>query len=59
MKPRILLVDDDPLLLAGLKRQLRRHFHILTATGGLEALQMVEAQADPLMVVVRITGCRG
>ena len=62
MKPRILLVDDDPLLLAGLNRQLRRHFHILTATGGLEALQMVEAQADPLMVVVsdyRMPGMNG
>jgi serine phosphatase RsbU (regulator of sigma subunit) len=62
MKPRILLVDDDPLLLAGLKRQLRRHFHILTAAGGIEALQMVEAQDDPLMVVVsdyRMPGMNG
>jgi len=62
MKPRILLVDDDPLLLAGLKRQLRRHFHIQTATGGQEALQLVEAQNDPLMVVVsdyRMPGMNG
>ena len=62
MKPRILLVDDDPLLLAGLKRQLRRHFHIQTATGGQEALHMVEAQNDPLMVVVsdyRMPGMNG
>lgn len=62
MKPRILLVDDDPLLLAGLKRQLRRHFHIQTATGGQEALHMVEAQDDPLMVVVsdyRMPGMNG
>jgi len=62
MKPRILLVDDDPLLLAGLKRQLRRHFHIQTAAGGQEALHMVEAQDDPLMVVVsdyRMPGMNG
>lgn len=62
MKPRILLVDDDPLLLAGLERQLRRHFHIQTATGGQEALHMVEAQKDSLMVVVsdyRMPGMNG
>ena len=51
MKPRILLVDDDPLLLAGLKRKLRKHFHIETAPGGREALQMMEAH-EAYMVVV-------
>ena len=61
VKPRILLVDDDPLLLAGLKRQLRRQFHIETAPGAREALQMVEGQ-DPYTVVVsdfRMPGMNG
>ena len=62
MKPRILLVDDDPLLLAGLRCQLRRHFHIEIAPGGAEALRMVETQAAPFMVVVsdyRMPGMNG
>ena len=61
MKPRILLVDDDPMLLAGLKRQFRRQFHIDTAPGGAEALQMV-AEGDPYTVVVsdfRMPGMNG
>ena len=61
MKPRILLVDDDPLLLAGLRRQLRRQFHIETAPGAGEALQMVEGEA-PYTVVVsdfRMPGMNG
>ena len=61
MKPRILLVDDDPLLLAGLKRQLRRQFHIETASGAGEALQMVDGEA-PYTVVVsdfRMPGING
>ena len=52
MKPRILLVDDDPLLLAGLRRQLRRHFQIETAPGGAEALKMVGILEPPFMVEV-------
>ena len=61
MKPRILLVDDDPLLLAGLKRQLRRHFRIETAPGGAEALELVQGE-EPFMVVVsdyRMPGMNG
>jgi len=61
MKPRILLVDDDPLLLAGLKRRLRRQFHVETAPGAPEALQMM-AGAEPYTVVVsdfRMPGMNG
>jgi len=61
VKPRILLVDDDPLLLAGLMRQLRRQFHIETAPGADEALQMVAGEA-PYTVVVsdfRMPGMNG
>ncbi|MBL0713597.1 MAG: SpoIIE family protein phosphatase [Desulfosarcina sp.] len=61
MKARILLVDDDPMLLAGLKRQLRREFQVVTASGGPEALALVNANG-PFSVVVsdfRMPGMNG
>jgi response regulator RpfG family c-di-GMP phosphodiesterase len=36
--PRILLVDDEPNLLNGLRRQLRRNFDVVTAIGGANGL---------------------
>lgn len=51
MKDKVLLVDDDEMLLAGLKRQLRNHFRIETAINGEEALRMVE-ENGPYAVVV-------
>jgi serine phosphatase RsbU (regulator of sigma subunit) len=61
MKPRILLVDDDPMLLAGLTRKLRKHFQIDTAPGGQEALQMIEAREAYTVVVsdYRMPGMNG
>lgn len=49
--PRVLLVDDEPALLDGLRRQLRRSFDISTAVGGEEALQLMET-AEPFAVVL-------
>jgi serine phosphatase RsbU (regulator of sigma subunit) len=51
MKDKVLLVDDDTMLLAGLKRQLRRHFRIETAVNGEEAIKMVKKNG-PYAVVV-------
>jgi sigma-B regulation protein RsbU (phosphoserine phosphatase) len=51
MKDKVLLVDDDEMLLAGLKRQLRNSFRIETAISGEEALKMVE-ENGPYAVVV-------
>ncbi len=48
---RILLVDDEPLLLAGLKRDLRREFEVETAVGGREGLEKLAVQ-PPFAVVV-------
>jgi response regulator RpfG family c-di-GMP phosphodiesterase len=48
--PAILLVDDESAILDGLRRQLRRNFTVHTATGGAEALQILEA--EPITVVV-------
>lgn len=35
---RILLVDDEPAVLSALQRQLRGHFDVVTANGGVEAI---------------------
>jgi response regulator RpfG family c-di-GMP phosphodiesterase len=55
MKPsdheKILFVDDEPNVLEGYKRQLRKHFHIETAVGGPEALKLICA-SGPYAIVV-------
>ncbi len=51
MRTKILLVDDDEMLLAGLKRQLRNKYRVETAISGEEAVKMVE-EKGPYAVVV-------
>ena len=51
MRTKILLVDDDEMLLAGLKRQLRNKFLVETAISGEEAVKMVQ-ESGPYAVVV-------
>jgi len=51
MKKKVLLVDDEALVLAGLKRQLRNQFCIETALSGEEALKKI-AENGPYAVVV-------
>ncbi len=51
MADKILFVDDEPNLLAGIQRQLRKHFAIDTALGGEEGLQLI-ARQGPYSVVV-------
>jgi response regulator RpfG family c-di-GMP phosphodiesterase len=48
---RILLVDDEPNLLQGLRRQLRTDFSVETAVGGPEGLARL-ADAGPFAVVL-------
>lgn len=48
---RVLLVDDEENVVAGLKRHLRGLFDITTATSGAEALDVVES-SEPFAVVV-------
>jgi len=53
MKKRVLFVDDDPLILAGLRRLLRNqaeHWEMHFAASGAEALQLFAAQ--PFDVIV-------
>lgn len=51
MKDKVLLVDDDEMVLAGLKRQLRNHFSIDTALSGEEALKRIQ-ENGPYAVIV-------
>ena len=51
MKAKILFVDDDASLLASYKRQLRKQYHIETALGGQEGLELIE-QNGPYAVIV-------
>ena len=51
MKDKVLLVDDDAMVLAGLKRQLRNRFSIDTALSGEEALQRMR-ENGPYAVIV-------
>lgn len=51
MTTKILLVDDEPNVLQGFKRHLRRSHDIELAVGGVEALQVVR-EKGPFAVVV-------
>jgi response regulator RpfG family c-di-GMP phosphodiesterase len=51
VRARVLLVDDEPALLDGLRRQLRRSFDVSTAEGGEEALELMQ-EGEPYAVVL-------
>jgi CheY-like chemotaxis protein len=51
-KTTVLVVDDEPVALAVLQRTLDPHYHVLTASDGLEALKVIEASGDDIRVVV-------
>ncbi len=50
-RPRILLVDDEPNLLDGLRRQLRREFTVETAVGAANGLFALKPD-EPFAVIV-------
>jgi response regulator RpfG family c-di-GMP phosphodiesterase len=61
MNNRILWVDDDPNVLAGFERTLRRRFLLQPANDGAEALQCLQ-ESGPFAVVVadmRMPGMNG
>ena len=59
--PRILLVDDEVAILDALRRQLRRIFEVTTATGGVEALDVMRSTAPFAAIVsdMRMPGMDG
>ncbi|HVW25339.1 MAG TPA: response regulator [Polyangiaceae bacterium] len=50
-RPRVLCVDDEPNVLEGLQRNLRKKFDVVTATNGEAALALLDA-GDAFEVVV-------
>lgn len=60
-KPRILMVDDEPNILSGYRRQLGRRYIITTAESGPEALQVMgREEAFPVVFTdMRMPGMDG
>ena len=61
MNKKILCIDDDPNVLEGLRRGLRREFDVFTAQSGLEAFGVIKEEG-PFAVVVsdmRMHGMNG
>jgi response regulator RpfG family c-di-GMP phosphodiesterase len=60
-RPRILLVDDEPLVLAALQRQLRTHFEVNVATESWEAMRLVASEGPYAVVIsdLRMPGMDG
>jgi len=55
MAERVLLVDDEPLVLSALQRQLKKSFDVSIANSGQEAIECVKlsiSQGTPYAVVV-------
>ena len=48
---RVLCVDDEPMVLEGLERNLGDHFDVVTAASGQDALTMISAQ-PPFAAIV-------
>lgn len=51
-KDKILLVDDDPLVLESLRRTIRRNFNVETAPSGPDALEMMKTNGPYAVLVV-------
>ena len=51
MNRRVLLVDDEPRVLDGYRRNLRKRFELVTAPGSHEALAII-AESDTFAAVV-------
>lgn len=61
MSNKVLCIDDDPLVLRGYERQLRRRFALETAVDPREALRMIREQGPYAVVVsdMRMPGIDG
>ncbi|HEX7699955.1 MAG TPA: response regulator, partial [Kofleriaceae bacterium] len=49
--PRVLFVDDEPNVLAGMQLNLRREFEVIGAANGEQALQILETTPDLAVLV--------
>jgi len=51
-KPRVLCVDDEPLVLDGLRDILCRSFEVRVATSGVEGLEILRGEPDAFAIVL-------
>ena len=59
-KPRLLIIDDEPLVIAMLTRLLRRNYEITTTTSGVEGLRLAsEAPWDAILCDVMLPELSG
>jgi CheY-like chemotaxis protein len=49
--PRVLLVDDEPNVIEGLTRRLRRDYQIFSAQDGAQALRLLEQEGEMDVIV--------
>jgi CheY-like chemotaxis protein len=61
VRPRVLCVDDEPQILAGLSVNLRRRYQLEIATSGAEGLEVLARYPDTVVVVsdMRMPGMDG
>jgi CheY-like chemotaxis protein len=52
MSERVLFVDDEPNVLDGIQRSLRKQVDMRTASSGPEGLMLLRAVAEPFRVRV-------
>ena len=45
-RSRLLIIDDDAMVLSALRRRLRRRYDVVTALGGVEALALLATDPD-------------
>ncbi len=59
--PRLLLVDDEPAVIEGIARRLRREFEIFSANDGAHALRLLEQLGEMHIIVsdMRMPGMSG
>ena len=48
----ILFVDDEPNVLSGIRRQLHKQYHVTTAEGPVQALEIIKQAPRPFAIVV-------
>lgn len=59
MKPKLLIVDDEPGIVDMMKSYFEPHYEVLTAQDGGEALQKVSALPDLILLDINMPGMDG
>ena len=55
----VLIVDDDPLIRDSLEMVLKERYHVLLASSGSEALEVLEPAVDAVILDIKMPGMDG